>query len=207
MALSPAVLDAAAHGLDVGAVPVQGAAAAAGATTCRIARRTLRYQGPVHMTVQLDARYRASIGGELRAVRTLYFVLSIALSAFGLTGGDSAQLLSYATVGSVGVACLLALRLRPAAAEAVSLAAAALMTVALDIRERALMPSCGGCKDVMTIVGVIPFVTCVVLAPHLAYIAPVLCAQLLTRRTCSSRPREPNLQTGHSRLSPCRSAH
>jgi hypothetical protein len=82
------------------------AAAAGGATTCRIARRTLRYQGPVHTTVQLDARYRASIGGELRAVRTLYFVLSIALSAFGLTGGDSAQLLSHATVGSVGVACL-----------------------------------------------------------------------------------------------------
>jgi hypothetical protein len=40
------------------------------------------------------------------------------------------------------------------------------------------MPSCGGCQDVLTIVGVMPFVTCVVLAPHLACIAPVLCAHV-----------------------------
>jgi hypothetical protein len=68
-----------------------------------------------------------------------------------------------------------AARLPAWAEEGVSLAAASLLIVGLDVRQAGLQAECGECPDLITLLGAMPFLHCAMLAPRLKHIAPVLC--------------------------------
>ena len=96
----------------------------------------------------------------------------------GLLMSDSGPRVIASLSVSVGSSCVafLSLLLRPGWGEGVAVVAAAALIVGLDMRQSVLMSACGGCPDLITLLGVMPFLHCAMLAPRLVCAAPMLAA-------------------------------
>ena len=136
----------------------------------------LRYAGPRRMTTVLEARYRATVGAELRATRLLYCVFVVLVFGTGLVMVGSDQVASLLVSVLTALVCGGALAARPGWAEGVTWLATSLLVIGLDLRQTVLMSECGGCPDLITLLGVMPFLHCANLSPCFARILPVLVA-------------------------------
>ena len=141
--------------------------------------RALTFRGGrPDLTRALDTRHSAVARGELRHVRLLYLVFTMLVFGAGLLMSDSGPRVIASLSVSVGSSCVafLSLLLRPGWGEGVAVVAAAALIVGLDMRQSVLMSACGGCPDLITLLGVMPFLHCAMLAPRLVCAAPMLAA-------------------------------
>ncbi len=143
--------------------------------------RALTFRGGrPDLTRALDTRHSAVARGELRHVRLLYLVFTMLVFGAGLlmSLSDSGPRVIASLSVSVGSSCVafLSLLLRPGWGEGVAVVAAAALIVGLDMRQSVLMSACGGCPDLITLLGVMPFLHCAMLAPRLVCAAPMLAA-------------------------------
>jgi signal transduction histidine kinase len=139
--------------------------------------RSLRFKGPPHLVQLLGARYAAECAGsELRRFRLLYLVFTLLVFGTGLLLAVAGQAPGLAVSVGTSAAAIIALVLRPAWGEGVALAATALLILGLDTRQTVLISECGGCPDLITLLGVMPFLHCAMLSPRLVYAAPMLAA-------------------------------
>ena len=167
---------------DAAAAGADGAPPGGAAADVRVARWSCSPSyagGPAGIARLLDARYAAAAGAELRGLRVFYLLFTLAVSSATLllgAGAGTAPSSSWVCAMTSCVA-LLALLLLPRWSEGVAVVAAAALIVGLDMRHSVLVSACGGCPDLITLLGVMPFLHCAMLAPRLVCAAPMLAAQ------------------------------
>jgi signal transduction histidine kinase len=125
----------------------------------------------------LERRYSVAARAELHFIRMTYMALGISTCVLGFCASEGAQALSFGVMAGVASTLVWAYNAAsPARAEKIAFGIAVLLIVALAARQTMLMAECGGCPDLVTFVGVMPFVHTAVISPRCVTFAPVLVA-------------------------------